>query len=166
MVIVNFNANDVEPADSEFLPLPVGEYKMVVTGSEIKETKDNVNNKYLKLTFEILEGKYKGRKVFENMNLWREGTSERDEITIRIAQQNLASLCRAIGIGNLADTAELHGKPLLVALKITPASAYYGESNAVRGYKSINGGNTLPIPRAAPPSQSNPEQSPAMPWEN
>ena len=165
MVVVNFNANDVDPADSEYSVLPVGEYKMAVSASEIRETKDNPDNKYLKLTFEVLDGKYKGRKIFENMNLWREGSSEKDEITVRIAEQNLSSLCRAVGVGVLKDTLEIHNKPLLVAVKISPASAYYGESNSVRGYKSINGGGTLPIPSAAALVQNIPEKPAPMPWE-
>lgn len=167
MAILNFNADDVEPLD--FSPLPVGDYKMAVTASTINETKSNPDNKYLKLTFEVIEGKYKGRKVFENLNLWRAGNSERDEITVRIAQQNLSSLCRALGITKLGDSSALHGKPVIVSLKINPATEYYGESNSVRAYKPLNGGGGGYSEHAAAPAaqDSSSEQAPhVMPWDN
>jgi hypothetical protein len=163
MAILNFNAADVEPADNDFTPLPVGDYKMVVTESELKETKSNPNNKYLKFTFEVIDGKYKGRKVFENMNIVRAGNSDKDKTTMRIAQQNLSSLCRAVGKMSISDTCELQHIPILVTLKIRPASGDYGESNAVAKYASINGGSTLTT--QAPQAPAAPTKPPAMPWD-
>ena len=139
---------------------------MIVTGSELKETRNNPDNKYLACAFEVIDGKYKGRKVFENMNIVRAGNSDKDKTTMRIAQQNLSSLCRAVGKMSISDTCELQHIPLLVTLKIKPASGDYGESNAVAKYASINGGSSLstsaPKQTASAPDATKP---PAMPWD-
>lgn len=166
MAILDFNAADVEPADNDFTPLPVGDYKMAVTNTEIKETKSNAQNKYLSVTLEVLEGNYKGRLVFENLNLWRAGTSEKDRITVKIAQQKLSGICRAVGNLKIKDTSELHNKPIIATLKIRPASGDYGERNEVAKYRSINGGNTLPTSTPAQTEEKPPAMKPpAMPWD-
>jgi hypothetical protein len=163
MALLTFDAATVEPADNDFTPLPVGDYKVVVSSSEIKETNSNPGNKYIKFTFDVIDGKYKGRKVFENMNLWRAGNSDKDKTTMRIAQQNLSALCRAIGSMKISDTSELHNKPLCITLKITPASGNYGEGNGITKYRSINGGSTIQTETHAP-AQSG-EQPSVMPWD-
>jgi len=38
MASLNFNANDIEPLGS-FDPLPIGEYTVVISASEMKDTK-------------------------------------------------------------------------------------------------------------------------------
>lgn len=160
MALLSFDASSVEPADNDFTPLPVGDYKVVISASEIKETNSNPGNKYLKFTFDVIDGKYKGRKIFENLNLWRANNTDKDKTTIRIANQKLSGLCRAVGNMKITDSAQLHNKPLLVTLKITPASGDYGEGNAITAYKSINGGNTLPSNDA--PAQN--ENTGDFPW--
>jgi hypothetical protein len=158
MAILNFDASKVETVENDYTPLPVGEYKAVITASEVCETKSNPDNKYLKFTFEVIDGKYKGRKLFENLNLWRDGSSKKDDITMRIAQSNLAQMCRAVGMTSINNSEELHNKPLVIKVKVTPASADYGEGNAITAYKSLNGGNTLANAAPVPKTQ-------AMPWE-
>ena len=53
-----FDANEVDPTTT-FDPLPAGKYVAAVTESEMKPTKSGAG-KYLQLTFQILEGEYKG----------------------------------------------------------------------------------------------------------
>jgi len=172
MSIFEFNANEVEPADNDFSPLPAGDYKVIITQTEDKVTSDNPRNKYLSITFDLAdEGKYKGRKIFENLNLWRDGTRETDPKTVSIAQQNLSAICRAVGKMKIKDTQELCGKPILVTLKITPASGNYGAGNRITKYQSINGGNTPSAPsQEEPKKEKYPAPEPAdiednsMPW--
>ena len=157
-----FNAQDVEPSD-DFEILPVGDYKAVITESEFKETNSNPQNKYLSLTLQIIEGKQKNRLLFDNLNLIRAGNGEKDQTTIRIAQQRLSAICRAVGKMQLKDSSELHNKPILISVGIQAASGKYGESNTIKSYKAINGGNSLPAEEPAP--QQTAEQGGAMPWE-
>ncbi len=55
----NFNANQVEPT-SNLEAIPAGKYLAVITESELKPTKSG-SGSYLQLTFQVLEGEYKGR---------------------------------------------------------------------------------------------------------
>lgn len=145
MALFNFNANEVEPADNNFTPLPVGEYKVIITNTEQKNVENKPGNSYISFTFEVIDGKYKGRKLFENLNLWRNTPDkDKDQKTMNIAQQNLSAICRAVGKMKIKDTQELCNKPILATVKITPPSGNYGEGNRITKYTAINGGNTLP----------------------
>ena len=157
-----FNANDVEPAD-DFELIPVGDYKAMITESQFKDTTANPANKYLSIKLQIIDGKYKNRLLFDNLNLIRSGNSEKDQTTVRIAQQRLSSICRAVGKMNIKDSGELHNKPLCITVGIQAATGKYGESNTIKAYKSINGGNTLPQQQTAPAETENTDE-PAS-WE-
>ena len=63
MSTINFNANEVEPSTG-YDPIPAGKYQAVITESEMKPTKTG-NGQYLQLEFEIIEGEYKNRKVWD-----------------------------------------------------------------------------------------------------
>ena len=62
-----FNANEVDPAVG-FDPIPAGKYLAIITESEMKPTKAGTGQ-YLQLTFQVLEGQYKGRLVWARLNL-------------------------------------------------------------------------------------------------
>jgi hypothetical protein len=64
----NFNANQVEPS-SNLEAIPAGKYLAVITESELKPTKSG-SGSYLQLTFQILEGEYKGRFLWSRLNRW------------------------------------------------------------------------------------------------
>ncbi|HEX4918067.1 MAG TPA: DUF669 domain-containing protein, partial [Limnobacter sp.] len=57
----NFNAAEVQPMESRDV-LPAGKYIAAIVDNEIKPTKSGTGER-LNLTFEILEGEHKGRKV-------------------------------------------------------------------------------------------------------
>ncbi|NBW51494.1 MAG: DUF669 domain-containing protein, partial [Betaproteobacteria bacterium] len=67
MATLNFNAQTVEPATAYEI-LPKGKYLCVAIASEMKATKNNTGE-YLQITFEIVEGEHKGRKIFERLNI-------------------------------------------------------------------------------------------------
>ena len=62
-----FDASTVEPA-TDFDPIPAGKYLGVISDSEFKPTKSG-NGNFLELTFEVLEGEYKGRRLWSRLNL-------------------------------------------------------------------------------------------------
>ena len=85
-----FNANEVDP-NFAFEPVPSGKYLAVITESEMKPTKSGTGS-YLQFTFEILDGQFKGRKVWARLNLVNS-----NEMTVKIAQAELSAICRAVG---------------------------------------------------------------------
>ena len=61
-----FNAATVEPSQ-DFEPIPAGKYLAMITESEMKPTKSG-GGQYLQLTFQMLDGPYKGRYVWARLN--------------------------------------------------------------------------------------------------
>lgn len=72
--------------------LPVGKYKVMIVGEEIKKS-ENVNNlQYLSVNYEILTGEYKGKKAFHNYNLFHT-----NQQTVNIARGDIKRIELATG---------------------------------------------------------------------
>lgn len=154
----NFNADDYE---NDYQPLPAGKYKAVITESESKPTAKG--GEYLKLTVEIIEGQYKGRKVFGNLNL-KNANPEAE----KIARISLADICRAVGVTHPRDSSELHNKPLVVKLAIKPETAEYPAGNDIKGWEGIDKTpDMFEQPVTTPGGIGAPAPSPSgkKPWE-
>ena len=160
MAILNFDSTTVE--SGEFEPVPVGEYRAMITASEMKDTAAGRGDKRLELRFEIVDGKHKGRLLFENLNLIRVGKTDKDATTIKIAQQRLKMICEAVGKTHIKDSAELHNKPMLVDVVIEAGSGTYKDRNAIKKFAPLG-----PIAAPAAPVEPPSEDTPAgvMPWE-
>ena len=148
MVQLNFDANEVEPLGS-FEPLPAGEYTVVISSSEMKDASTG-RGQYLQLVYDVIEGDYKGRKLFDRLNLVNESTQAQE-----IAQRALSSICRAVGVMHPQQSEELHDKPFVVKVVIRPAKGEYQASNAVREYKPLE-------EEAAAPAAAAEKKAPVM----
>ena len=115
MALIDFNAEAIEPL-SDFSPLPVGNYTVVITQSEMKPTKTG-NGQYLQLTLQVVEGEFKNRLIFDRLNI-----QNPNSVAQQIAQKALSSICRAVGVMHPRDSEELHDKVFQVKLGIRPAS--------------------------------------------
>ena len=145
MALIDFNAEAIEP-QSDFSPLPVGNYTVVITQSEMKPTKTG-SGQYLQLTLQVVEGEYKNRLIFENINLINS-----NEVAVQIAQKTLSSICHAVGVLHPKDSNELHDKPLMIKVGIRPASGEYGEQNIIKA--------------RGPLKSSSPSPGGKKPWSN
>ena len=123
-----FNANTVEPMDS-FDPIPAGEYLCVITASEEKPTKAG-NGSYLQLEFEVIDGPYKGRKLWERLNL-----NNPNETTVKIARGNLSAICRAVGVMKPNDSVELHNIPLSIVVGLKKREDNGEMTNIVKAFE-------------------------------
>ena len=141
MAQLNFQAANVSP-ESQFTPVPNGDYPVVITESEMKDTKSG-GGQYLQLVLEVIEGPYKGRKVWDRLNLVNPNVT-----AVEIGQRALSQICHAINHLNLTDTVELHGKPMIAKL-VVKQSPGYDDSNEVKEYKAYSG--AAPI-AATPPA--------------
>lgn len=109
MAQINFNAAEIETTSRE--PVAPGVYEAVVTESEMRPTKSG-GGMGVNLTFEIIsEGPAKSRRVWMWINYQHPNVEAQ-----RIGQEELARLCKAVGIGNLEDTEQLHNIPLLITV--------------------------------------------------
>ena len=150
MATLNFNANLVEPA-TDYEPIPAGQYEAVATESEMVPTKSG-NGSYLKFTFEIVSGDYKGRKLWARLNL-----ANPSKTAVEIAQKELSAICRAVGVLEPKDSSELHNIPLMARVAVTEGSQ--GPMNEIRGYS--------PRPAATAQPTAQPQTRPVTgkaPW--
>jgi hypothetical protein len=122
-----FDANQIEPA-SDFEAIPAGKYTAMITESELKPTKSGAGD-YLQLAFEILEGPYKGRIIWSRLNL-----NNPNATTVQIAQRELSSICRAVGVMTPGDSVELHNLPLEITVKCKKRDDNGEVTNEIRGY--------------------------------
>ena len=132
---LEFNSAETEPTSMEFEPLPAGWYMLKIVDTEKKTTKAG-DGEYLKIAFDIVgginTGAGKGRKHWENFNLWN--PSEKAQ---QIARGQFSGLCRACGkIGLVKDSSELHGKIIEARLKVVPPQNGYEAKNAVVEYRA------------------------------
>ena len=100
-----FDAKSVDTTQRDFENLPPGDYVLEVEKSEVTATKDG-NGEILKLVYNVIEpGVFKERKIFGNINLINANVQAQE-----IGKQELARLCRAVGLGEIDDSEELHFK--------------------------------------------------------
>jgi len=121
-----FDASQVEP--TSFDPLPAGKYLACITESEMKATKKGAGQ-FLNLTFEIIEGESKGRKVWARLNLKNPNPQAE-----QIARGQLSALCRAVGVMTPRDSVELHNLPLVITVKVKKREDTGDLQNEVSGY--------------------------------
>ena len=133
MVKLNdFNADNVEPAGS-FDPLPAGEYVVVIESSDEKDNKKGTGQ-YLKMVYNVVEGDYEGRKIFENLNIVNDSADAQ-----KIGMGKLRDICIAVGNHTPDDTEELHNIPFIAKVAIKKGNDDYPEpQNIVRKYRAIN----------------------------
>ncbi len=125
----NFNAHEVDPT-TEFEPVPSGKYVAVIIESDQKPTKSG-NGSFLELVFEIVEGEYKGRKVWARLNL-----DNPNETAVKIARAELSAVCRAVNVMQPRDSVELHNLPLLITVKCKKREDTGDLTNEIKGYSS------------------------------
>jgi hypothetical protein len=143
-----FDANNVEPVPS-FDPIPAGQYLAMIVASEEKTSKHG--NKFLSLEFEVIDGPYKGRKLWTNLNL-----SHPNPETVKFARAELSEICKAVGVLKPQDSVQLHNLPMLINVKCANRKDTGELQNRIKGYAL----------KAAAGSQ--PQQAPAAgttpPW--
>jgi hypothetical protein len=151
MATLNFNANEVPPAEA-LEAVPAGKYNAVITESEVKPTKSGTGH-FLELTFEIIEGELKGRKVWARLNL-----DNQNQQAVQIARGELSAICHAVGVMQPKDSAELHNLPLEISVKCKKREDSDELSNEIKGYAKKES-RTAPIAPAPQAKKDTP------PWQ-
>lgn len=128
MATLNFDATQIQTTSHD--PLPAGVYEAVVSASETRPTK-NGSGVGINLTFDVVSGEYANRKVFAWINFKHASAKAQ-----QIGQEELASLCRAVGVTQLNDTVQLHDIPLLITVGIDRNDP---TKNVIRKYAAKSG---------------------------
>jgi hypothetical protein len=165
---IDYNASP----ESQFDPLPSGEYLAIVSASECKPTKRG-DGEYLELTYQIVDGPYQGRQLWARVTL-----ANPNQTAVQIGQQHLAQLRHATGVLQLTDSQQLHNIPHVIRVEFQPADPAKNrtrDQNEVREYKAMAkpGQAAQPAQRAAPapfvapaarPVPAAPAAGPKLPW--
>ena len=162
MSFLSFNAEAVKPQDS-FDPIPAGMYQAMIEDSEVVPTKSG-SGQMLKLTWKVIDGEFKGRLVFDRLNIQNQNPKAEE-----IGQRQLSTLCHAVGVLQLKTSEQLHGIPCTIKVIVRKdESGQYADQNEVKDYRSIDGvaqvqRTTVPV---APESGTQPAKSAkaAPPW--
>lgn len=149
MAQLNFDASQVAPAQP-MEAIPAGWYVAMMTASEMKPTSAG-NGAYLETENTILEGEYKGRKLFDRLNL-----QNPNQTAMEIAYKQLSAICHAIGVIQVQDSSQLHNRPFQIKVSLKPAGPgadgkHYEASNEVKGYKAVEGAVPQQPQQYAPP---------------
>ena len=131
--------------ESDYTPIPAGDYHLKITDCELKDARSG--GTYIKLSYDVIGPSHQGRKVFGMITI--SNPSQKAE---EIGSQQVASLCRALGIKKLSDTDQLIGGEFTGSVAIKPGSddGKYGPQNEVKRYKSLD--NAAPFVAAPKPA--------------
>lgn len=152
-----FDATQVAPSQA-FEVLPPGKYKVQVTDSDMRPTKDG-NGQYLWLEMEILDGEFHGRKIWDRLNLVNP-----NQQAVEIAQRSLSALCHATGKLHVTDSEALHFIPVIATVRVRPAKGDFDASNEIRGYEPAGNGAVTQMKPATTSAASAATPSSA-PWK-
>lgn len=161
MAQVTFDATQTAPSTGAPEAVPADWYKVVMTDSEMKPTKDSAQtgNAYLNCTLSIIEGPYTNSKIFCRLNL-----KNINPVAQTIAYEELSAICHAVNVMSITQTEMLHNIPFQVKVKYRAAEGSYEASNEVTKYKNIN----EVVNHTSAPAQaatSTPAQPAAQPWQ-
>lgn len=128
-----------EAEDNPFAALPEGWYACEIIKSEMKQTNAK-DGSYLALNFKVLDGDYKGRFLFANLNL-----VNKSDVAVRIARSDLKHICKAVGHEDeLEDSADLHNIAMDVFVSVKPATAQWPEKNELKKFVAEGTGGDDP----------------------
>lgn len=99
-------------------PVPSGTYVAAIREMEVKANSKADSGHNLALQYVITEGQYKGRKVFENLNLWHKTSSAAADV----AMKQLSSIGHAVGILKSGELTDLAHKPMLIEVDLIAAT--------------------------------------------
>jgi len=126
-----FNVEGNEDSLTDYSPIPSGDYIAVIKSSQYRQNKKKTGH-YLQFIFSIIEGKYKGRNLFENCNL-----DNPNQVAVEIANKTLNSICQACDKVGVEDSEELHDIPMTIRVKKVESTPSQPESNDIIGFKKL-----------------------------
>lgn len=152
--------------------LPAGVYMAQAIEAELKETQSG--GTMLTFTFEILDGEFQGRRVWERFNY-----VNANDMAQRIARREMGRFAVAAGMPGFADTEDFLWKPVRIDVTIRKdKNGQYPDQNSIKKFLPVDGGgapqaaaNAAPsrpagnANNAAPPPQQRAASGGGRPWD-
>ena len=147
-MILDYDPNEYE-TKGVLVAIPAGAYECMVQGVEMKQTKDETGS-YLKVTLVVTEGDYKGRLLFDNLNV-----RNKSEQAQKIGREALNGLLAAAEIPGERDMSVLVQRTVTAKVTVEKSEAY-GEQNKVKGYLAPSSGVKTTTAAPAPSTKKAP----------
>jgi hypothetical protein len=152
--IAGFNAADEEYDEKRFAPIPVGDYKAILGDIKLTTTK-NGQGQYFACIFEIVEGEFAGRIIFNNINVINANATAQD-----IGRRTFAQICRAVGVIKPQSELDLCNKVMLITVGIEiDKTGQYEPKNNIKKFAE----SSAELVKSEPARQSQSENIP--PWK-
>ena len=133
MAKIDFDASAADPNAASFDPIPQDHYLATCIKSEEKVAKSG-DGMYYELEFEIVDGQYKGRRVWDRIN-----HKHKNRTAENLGRSKLSQLCVATGVSSPRDTIELHNIPIVIDVRLVERQDKPGEmSNEIKRYYHRN----------------------------
>ena len=134
MAELNYTVDMDDAEEQNFEPIPAGDYTACIVESSMNETK-NGTGEYLKLKYQILEGQYKDRGIFSNLNIINNSKDAE-----AIARRTLNAIGAACGVSFIDNSEQIHNKPMIIKVAVKDSDVY-GKQNVIKKHTAINGGS-------------------------
>ena len=145
MAQLNYTVDNTNMFESKgFELLPTGNYKVVIDDSDAYN--NDKGNTVVKLVFQIIEGQFNGRKLFDYLVV-----GQQVEEYAKIAQAKLNKICAVINVKEMTDTVVMHNKPLVIRVGIKKDKKDDTDKNVIYDYMGVNGNSQQP--QVAPQQQ-------------
>lgn len=152
--------------DSEYSPIPDGEYVAQIEETEFKTT--SKGGTMLVVKFQIVGSAQDGRTLTERLNIQND-----NEKAVEIALQTLAKITTAAGLSVLKDTSELIGKKMYVSVATKKGEGTYtdangnekprADQNVIKKYAPVVGGSST-VSKPATTTATAQGEAKKMPW--
>lgn len=156
MTSFDFNVSDYGSDENKsYDVLPDGKYDVIVLEAKEKMTKKG--DRAIELTFQVLDGQYKERLLWETLNLWNSSDQART-----IARDRLSSICKACNAPAATSTDVLLGRRMQISVGRRMNEFRGKEENHIKAFNAKPGQQaTAPQPQQIPryPADAN-----AKPW--
>lgn len=174
MASINGMYNPEAEASKDFAPIPTGEYLVVIDESDM-DSDDGGERESLKLVHSIVDGEFKGRKIWHYLKF-----KNPSQQAVDIANREFASIREATGVTNPTKSEQLHFKPMVVRLefikegtvktsKAGKAFTYKRDTNEIKSWKKPEGAVTVATGTNAANAGAQNESAPAAdstpPWQ-
>lgn len=145
---IAFNPAEVPESDNDFALVNPGTYVAEIVENEVKATKAGTGH-YLKLTWQIKQGEFENRKIWQQINFDNPNPTAR-----MIGMKEINAIYKAAGftgpVGEL-DADVFMGKLYTVSVGIKKDDGRgYGDKSVIKGVKAYG----VAAPAAAPPAQA------------
>jgi len=160
MTSFDFNVADYGSDDNRsYDVLPEGKYDVIVLEAKEKTTKKG--DRAIEMTFEVVEGQYRDRLLWETLNLWNSSDQART-----IARDRLSSICKACNAPAATSTDVLLGRRMQVSVGRRMNDFRGKEENHIKSFaaKPLHQHATPPQSAVAQQIPRYPADANAKPW--